>query len=133
MSWLFPQNKSPSVTLPVGASKTYSFSTFTHGSLRRSWFIASRNFENFFSFVRSFLRAAIHSFCETTFRFSTPRTVLIFGIIFSLPFIESTFQILAIGCHWFNNATNERVTSGHCAWPVDRHLRCGDICGAVVP
>src|SRR5207249_11093422 len=33
-----------------------------------------------FSFTRSFLRATSHSFCDTTLRFSIPRTVLIFGM-----------------------------------------------------
>src|SRR5690349_12349394 len=80
MSWLLPPNNSASVTLPAGPSNTYSFSIFTQGSLRRSRFKASRSFENFFSFPRSFLRAASHSVCETTLRFSRPRTVLISGI-----------------------------------------------------
>src|SRR2546421_3086968 len=89
MSWLLPQNKSPSVTLPLGPSKTYSFSTLTQGSLRRCRFNSSRSFENFFSFTRSFLRAASHSFCGTTLRFSIPRAVLILGIIFSFGFFVS--------------------------------------------
>src|SRR6185369_15381015 len=77
--------KSASVTLPSGPSKTYSFSILTHGSLRRCNFNASCNFMNFFSFARSRLRAASHCFCETTLRFSTPWTVLIFGInVFSV-------------------------------------------------
>src|SRR6266705_2986684 len=84
MSWLLPANKSASDTLPVGPSKTYSFSTLTQGSWRRCRFIASRSFENFFSFTRSFLRAAIHSFCETTLRFSTPWKVLISGMMIIL-------------------------------------------------
>src|SRR5437660_6004763 len=82
-SWLLPQNKSASVTLPVGPSKTYSFSILTQGSLRRCRFNSSRSFENFFSLTRSFLRATSHSLGDTTLRFSIPRTVLIFGIIFS--------------------------------------------------
>src|SRR5437773_6650496 len=86
MSWLLPRNKSASLTLPVGPSKTYSFSILTQGSLRRCRFKWSRSFENFFSFSRSFLRATSHSFCETTLRFSIPRTVLILGIIFSFGF-----------------------------------------------
>src|SRR6185295_10388470 len=87
-SWLLPPNKSPSVTLPVGPSKTYSFSILTQGSLRRLRFSSSRSFENFFSFTRSFLRATSHSFCETTLRFSIPRTVLILGI-----------NVLSVGCY----------------------------------
>src|SRR5437867_6383567 len=58
----------------------YFLATLTQGSLRRCRFNVSRVFENFFSFTRSFLRAAIHSFCDTTLRFSIPWTVLIFGI-----------------------------------------------------
>src|SRR2546430_4636182 len=92
MSWLLPQNKSPSVILPVGPSKRYSFSTLTQGSLRRCRFNSSRNFENFFSLTRSFLRAASHSFCGTTLRFSIPRTVLIFGILFSFLFVVPTLS-----------------------------------------
>src|SRR5262245_56482211 len=80
MSWVLPQNISPSVTLPVGPSKTYSFSILTQGSWRRRRFNSSRTFENFFSFANSFLRAPSHSLGETTLRFSIPRTVLIFGI-----------------------------------------------------
>src|SRR5437773_12355430 len=97
MSWLLPRNKSASLTLPVGPSKTYSFSILTQGSLRRCRFKWSRSFENFFSFARSFLRAASQSFCETTLRFSVPRTVLIFGITldFFFPFYWFV-QIFAI-------------------------------------
>src|SRR6266536_6614809 len=84
MSWLLPQNKSASVTLPVGPSKTYSFSILTQGSVRRCRFNSSRSFENFFSFAKSFLRAISHSFGETTLRFSIPWTVLILGIILDL-------------------------------------------------
>src|ERR1041384_3490181 len=84
MSWLLPRNKSPSVTLPFGPSKTYSFSIFTHGSVRRSAASTSRNFENLFSFVRSFVRAAMHSFCDTTLRFSIPWMVLILAMAFLL-------------------------------------------------
>src|SRR6185369_3854450 len=104
-------NKSASVTLPVGPpawpklpaclrdpplrrgegpSKTYSFSILTQGKLRRWRFNASRSFENFFSFTRSFLRATSHSFCDTTLRFSIPPTVLIFGMKF--PFLLNRFR-----------------------------------------
>src|SRR5271170_961966 len=92
MSWLLPQNKSANVTLPVGPSKTYSFSILTHGNLRRSRFNLSRSFENLFSFARSFLRATSHCFCETTLRFSILRAVLIFGINFSVFFLVSQQQ-----------------------------------------
>src|SRR5438105_9895195 len=95
-SWLLPQNKSASVTLPVGPSKTYSFSILTQGSLRRCRFSSSRSFENFFSFTRSFLRATTHSFGETTLRFSTPWTVLIFGITSDSLFSFFVVQLLLI-------------------------------------
>src|SRR5437870_13354970 len=86
MSWLLPQNKSASATFPIGPSNRYSFSILTQGSSRRCRFSSSRNFENFFSFTRSFLRATSHSFCETTLRFSIPWTVLILGITLDLLF-----------------------------------------------
>src|SRR6516164_5753449 len=86
MSWLLPLKSSARVSRPSGPLKTYSFSILTQGNLRRSRFKASRNFESFFSFARSFFRATSHCFSETTLRFSIPRTVLIFGIMFSLFF-----------------------------------------------
>src|SRR2546426_913075 len=99
MSWLLPPNKSASVTLPVGPLKTYSFSTLTQGSLRRCRFNASRSFENFFSFSRSLLRAPSHSCCETTLRFSTPRTVLILGMAFSFVLLRILFKLWQRGIH----------------------------------
>src|ERR1043166_1429056 len=98
-SWPLPANKSPSVVLPLGPSKTYSFSILTQGNLRRSRFNASRNFENFFSLARCFLRAASHSFWETTLRFSIPREVLIFGIIFSSGLVGILFKLRQRGIH----------------------------------
>src|SRR5438128_12200775 len=97
-SWLLPQNKSASVTLPVGPSKTYSFSILTQGSLRRWRFNLSRSFVNVFSSFKSFLRATSHSFCDTTLRFSIPWTVLIFGITFDflVLFFSLVFHILLI-------------------------------------
>src|SRR5262245_58249571 len=99
MSWLLPQNKSARVTLPDGPSKTYSFSTLTQGSLRRCRFSSSRTFENFFSFNRSLLRAASHSCCDTTFRFSIPRTVLILGITVFFALFGILFKLWQRGIH----------------------------------
>src|SRR5262249_37455723 len=50
---------------PSAPSKTYSFSTFTHGSARRSSLSWSRCRVNSFSLARSRRRAASHSSCET--------------------------------------------------------------------
>src|SRR5689334_20534767 len=96
-SWLLPSNSAARVSLPAGPSKTYFFSTFTHGNSRRCRFNWSRNFENFFSFARSCLRAASHSFWVTTLRFSIPRTVLIFGIRFSLVVMVAVLDVLSGG------------------------------------
>src|SRR5262245_1000300 len=66
MSWLLAPNRSASVRLPVGASKTYCFSTLTQGSARRSALTRSRIRVSAFSFFRCALRAASHSSRETT-------------------------------------------------------------------
>jgi hypothetical protein len=58
-NWQRPSNRSASVLLPSGASKTYSFSTFTHGSSRRSALSLSRNRVSSFSLTRCCLRAAL--------------------------------------------------------------------------
>src|ERR1035438_5615416 len=67
MSWLRPSKRPASVSLPLGPSKTYCFSTFSQGSSRRCRLSSSRNRVNSFSFVRYSLRAASHSACETIF------------------------------------------------------------------
>src|SRR5260370_20746092 len=67
MSWLLPPNRSASVSLPFGPSKTYFFSTFSQGSSRRCRLSSSRTRENSFSFFNSSLRAASHAAGGTTF------------------------------------------------------------------
>src|SRR5260370_41409145 len=67
MSWLLPPNRSASVSLPFGPSKTYFFSTFSQGSSRRCRLSSSRSRENSFSFFKSSFRAASHSAAATTF------------------------------------------------------------------
>jgi hypothetical protein len=64
-SWLHPSNRSASVALPCGASKTYCFSTFTQGRARRSAANRSRDRVSSFSFAMSALRAPSHSSRET--------------------------------------------------------------------
>jgi hypothetical protein len=63
---------------PSGPWKTYSFSIFTIGSLRRSALSASRWRFHAFSFASSSLRAASHTSRDTTFGIS------IFGFSMSL-------------------------------------------------
>src|SRR6266404_9817343 len=90
MSWLLPSKRSASVFLPPGASKTYSLSTFTHGSCRRSAFIASRCLVRFFSLASNSLRAAIHSSRDTTLGLSIV-LLLVTPLLMTLsPFFEST-------------------------------------------
>src|SRR5204862_8271992 len=50
-------------------------------------------------FIRSCLRATSHSFCDTTLRFSIPRTVLIFGIMFSFVLFWILFKLWQRGIH----------------------------------
>src|SRR3954462_10957702 len=107
-SWLLPWNRSANFSLPEGPSKTYSFSIFTQGSLRRWRFNWSCSLENFFSLSSSFLRAASHCFCETTLRFSVPRTVLILGIMFLLCF--TVVRSSGDSCQWlFVHAMRRRM------------------------
>ena len=49
-----------------GPSKTYSLSTFSHGSSRRLRLSASRSRVKAFSSARNFRRASTHLSCETT-------------------------------------------------------------------
>src|SRR5260370_35412832 len=58
-------NKSSRLTLPLGPSNSYFFSTAIHGIRRRSAASASRERVKAFSFKRSCWRAASHSCCET--------------------------------------------------------------------
>ena len=64
-SWLRPSNRSASVSLPFGPSKTYGFSIFTQGSARRSRASSSRCRVSAFSFASSASRAFVHSSCDT--------------------------------------------------------------------
>src|SRR5437870_6576018 len=64
-SWLRRTKRSASVSLPFGPSKTYSFSTLTQGSARRSAASRSRSRVSSFSFASSALRAVSQSSRET--------------------------------------------------------------------
>src|SRR6266567_3761053 len=66
MSWLLFSKSSANVSLPLGPSKTYGLTTFSHGSSRRCWLSSSRSRVNSFSFARNAVRAESHSSCETT-------------------------------------------------------------------
>src|SRR4030088_1333336 len=61
-----PSNKSSRLTLPLGPSNSYFFSTSIHGIRRRSAASASRERVKAFSFTRSCCRAASHSSSDTT-------------------------------------------------------------------
>jgi hypothetical protein len=65
-SWLRSSNRSASVTLPSGASKTYSFSILTYSSARRSAANRTRNRVSSFSLMSSSFRAAFRSSRDTT-------------------------------------------------------------------
>src|SRR5258708_602477 len=58
-------NRSSRLTLPLGQSNSYFFSTAIHGIRRRSAASASREWVKAFSFTRSCCRAASHSCCDT--------------------------------------------------------------------
>src|SRR5215813_5986459 len=62
---LRPSNRSSRLTLPLGPSNSYFFSTAIHGIRRRSAASASRERVKAFSFTRSCWRAASHSCCDT--------------------------------------------------------------------
>src|SRR5262245_47314857 len=62
---LRPSNKSSRLTLPLGPSNSYFFSTAIHGIRRRSAASASRERVKAFSFTRSCCRAASHSCSDT--------------------------------------------------------------------
>src|SRR5467141_1131845 len=96
ISWLFPPKRSPSDSFPPGPSKTYFFSTFSQGSSRRSRLNWSRSRVNSFSFIKSSLRAASHSACDTILGRSTllfiaafASMVLSFGYIFRVSYFRA--------------------------------------------
>src|SRR6266853_6962181 len=60
-----PSNKSSRLTLPLGPSNSYFFSTAIHGIRRRSADNASRARVNSFSLTSSCWRAASHSCADT--------------------------------------------------------------------
>src|SRR5580692_9411787 len=62
---LRPSNRSSRLTLPLGPSNSYFFSTTIHGMPRRSAASASRERVKAFSFTRSCCCAASHSCCDT--------------------------------------------------------------------
>src|SRR5262245_3659470 len=63
---LRPSNRSSRLTLPLGPSNSYFFSTGVHGIRRRSAASASREWVKAFSFTRSCCRAVSHSCSGTT-------------------------------------------------------------------
>src|SRR5215472_12463113 len=65
ITWRRPSNKSNRLTLPLGPSNSYFFSTAIHGIRRRSAASASRERVKAFSFTRSCWRAASHSCGDT--------------------------------------------------------------------
>src|SRR6266852_2279876 len=65
-SWLLLSKSSANVSFPLGPSKTYCLSTFSHGSARRCWLSSSRSRVNSFSLASNAVRAESHSACETT-------------------------------------------------------------------
>src|SRR6202163_4465861 len=81
MSWLRPQKRSARVSLPLGPSKAYSFSTLTQGRLRRSRFNWSRKRLNFFSLASKLLRAVSHLSRDTTLCSSVPFLVFSLAIV----------------------------------------------------
>src|SRR5262247_2040818 len=91
-SWLRPSNSSASVTLPSGASKTYSFSIFTHGSSRRWRLSSSRRRVNSFSFASKARRASIHSSLDTACLFSNDIFILLGKAVRSPAFRRNSFH-----------------------------------------
>src|SRR5947199_9219506 len=61
-----PSNRSSRLTLPLGPSNSYFFSTANQGIRRRSAAIASRERVKAFSFTSSCCRAVSHSCADTT-------------------------------------------------------------------
>src|SRR5271168_1562884 len=76
INWLRSSNSSANVFFPLGVSNTYLFSTFTHGSWRRSAARASPCRVCCFSFSKNCFRAATQSSCDTTFGLSTVVVVI---------------------------------------------------------
>src|SRR6266567_3942935 len=96
-----PSNKSSRLTLPLGPSNSYFFSTAIHGIRRRSAASASRERVKAFSFTRSCWRAASHSCCDTIggvfiARCPLPGSLslcLLVAILFLLSFLKQTEMI----------------------------------------
>src|SRR4029077_18360836 len=92
---LRPSNRSSRLTLPLGPSNSYFFSTTIHGIRRRSAASASRERVKAFSFTRSCRCAASHSCCDTiggvfivTCPFGRSLSLLVAAISFLLLFCE---------------------------------------------
>src|ERR1700722_18422225 len=80
-SWLRPSKRSARVTLPLVASNSYRFSTFSQGSARRWRLNSSRRRVTSFSLRRTSLRAASHSACETMVGCATASVLLAMMIL----------------------------------------------------
>src|ERR1700728_4007055 len=133
---LRPSNRSSRLTLPLGPSNSYFFSTAIHGIRRRSAASASRERVKAFSFARSFCRAASQSCCATTggvfiatcsFGFFLSLFLLLVAISFLLRFLEQTEanppkNILNLPMH-------RRSSSCGCV-PGDQCYRAFDACPA---
>src|SRR5215469_3026154 len=92
MSWLCPPNRSARLSFPFGPSKTYFFSTFSHGISRRSRLSSSRRCVNSLSLANSFLRASSHAAGETSFWFVFPVVAVVISHSFST-FVRSLFSL----------------------------------------
>src|SRR6266849_5625386 len=66
MSWLLFSKSSANVSRPLGPSKTYCLSTFSHGSARRCRLSSSRSRVNSFSLASNAVRSESNSAYETT-------------------------------------------------------------------
>src|SRR5713226_5792283 len=93
MSWLLFSKSSANVSLPLGPSKTYCLSTFSHGSSRRCRLSSSRCRVNSFSFVRNAVRAESHSSCETT---GWALVLLLLSFVMRLPLLYEDYTRMIV-------------------------------------
>src|ERR1700721_667538 len=93
-----PSNRSSRLTLPLGPSNSYFFSTAVQGIRRRSAARASRERVKAFSFTRSCCRAVSHSCCDTIGG----------GFIARCPFARSLFVDIFISPFFLDGETFTR-------------------------
>src|SRR5262249_10864634 len=89
---LRPSNRSSRLSLPLGPSNSYFFSTNVHGIRRRSAASASRERVRAFSFTRSCWRAASHSCADTIA--GVFNAICPFGCCFSLASLVAILFLL---------------------------------------